>query len=270
MDRRKFTAVVFIFAGLWAAHWGWEQYDQSRGFTLGKISAFLPHHPEWASSLPSSQVQEILAQSFTFLGEGAQAYAFESADNRYVLKLFKMRRFTPSLTDYLCPHLVKRRVKNLRWVFNGYKTAYDKFREDTGLVYVHLNRTEGIGQKIKVIDGKGVDHALDCDTAYFVVQEKAELIFDRLQRFYDAGDKAGLDKAIASVLKLVERRAAQGYADRDKAVTNNYGFVGDRPIHLDVGRLYFGEKPGQVEHVTRRIERWKASNACSQCGTSAG
>lgn len=270
MDKRKFFAVVLTLAALWGSKWAWDTYDQSLGFTIRKISASLPHHPEWSSELPSSQIQNILSQQFSFLGEGAQAYAFESTDGKYVLKLFKMCRFTPSMTDYLCPHLVKRRVKNLRWVFNGYKTAYERFREDTGLVYIHLNRTDGLKRYLDIVDDKGAAHSLDLDQAYFIVQEKAELIFTRLKKLYDAGDVAAAEKSIASVLKLVQRRVSQGYADRDKAVSNNYGFVDNKPIHLDVGRLYLGEKPGQVEHVSRRIDRWKESNSCSQCGISSG
>lgn len=259
MGRRKFVIAV-VLAVLWFSKWAWDSYDQSVGFTPRKITAVLGHHPEWKNELPSPEIKNILSQPFSFLGEGAQAYAFESKDHRYVLKLFKMNRFTPSLTDYLCPHLVKRRLKNLRWVFNGYQMAYDKFREDTGLVYIHLDQTREIAQHLTIFDDKGHHHSINLDNAYFVLQEKAELIFTRLKQLKDAGNETQMEKSIASVLQLVQRRVAAGYADRDKAVSNNYGFVGDKPIHLDVGRLYHGEKPGQVEHVLRRIERWKSAN----------
>lgn len=265
MAARKFIAVVVVIGGLWASKAAWDSYQNGLGFTVGKITASLPFHPEWASKGPI-YIPSVLSQKFTFLGEGAQAYAFASEDSKYVLKLFKMHRFTPSLTDYLCPHLVGRRAKNLRWVFNGYKTAFEEFREDTGVVYIHLNHTQDLKQKLQLIDDKGKFHSLDLDQMYFIVQEKAELIFAHLKKL----PQKEADAAIASVLNLVKRRVQKGYADRDKAVSNNYGFVGDKPIHLDVGRLYKGEKQGQVEHVSKRIERWKRENSSSQWGASSG
>ena len=62
------------------------------------------------------------------------------------------------------------------------------------------------------------------------------------------------------MLELVKRRIDKGYSDRDKGVSNNFGFVGERAIQLDIGRLYKGSKEGQFEHVQQRIERWQKEN----------
>ena len=171
-----------------------------------------------------------------------------------------MRRFSPSTADYLCPHVVRRRLKNLRWVFNGYKIAYDNFRQDTGLVFIHLAKTDYLKQKVWIVDDKGIEHQIDLDKTEFVLQEKAELLFDRLAKLQKAGDQQGMQKSIAAVLELVKRRIDKGYADRDRGVSNNYGFVGDRAIQLDIGRLYKGVKEGQFEHVQQRIQRWQQEN----------
>lgn len=228
------------------------------------VSSSLPPDSRWSLSPleheEQAQVQAILSQKFTFLGEGAQAIAFESNDGKYVLKLFKMRRFTPSLADQLCPHVVRRRLRNLHWVFNGYKNAYHDLRKETGLVWIHLAKTHHLHQPITLIDKNGEECQLDADATEFVIQEKAELIFHRLERLYKEGKNEEAQKAIASILQLIQSRTQKGYADRDKAVSNNYGFVGDRPIQLDIGRLYKGHKDGQLEHVHRRIERWKTEH----------
>jgi hypothetical protein len=234
-------------------------FSSPEGFSEDKISSSLPVYPEWTIPVPaeSEQIKAILGSRFKFLGEGAQAFAFESADGKYVLKFFKMRRFSPSMADYLCPHVVRRRLKNLRWVFNGYKIAYENFRKDTGLVFIHLAKTDYLKQKAIIIDDKGVEHQIDLDKTEFVLQEKAELLFDRLAKLHKAGDRQGVQKSIGAVLELVKRRIDQGYADRDKGVSNNFGFVGERAIQLDIGRLYKGAKEGQFEHVQQRIQRWQ-------------
>lgn len=233
----------------------WKKPDDR--FSVERISSSLPSHSEWATNASIEPIRALFEKPFTFLGEGAQAYAFESSDKAFVLKLFKMERLTPSWNDYLCPHLVKRRLKNLRYVFNGYKTGFTHFQQDTGLAFIHLAKTTDLHQTAIVIDRQGIHHTIDLDRTEFVLQEKAELIFDRLNRLYAQGSTEELDQAIASVLALIQRRIDHGYADRDKAVTNNFGFVGDRPIQLDIGRLYKGSKEGQLEHVQRRIDYWR-------------
>jgi hypothetical protein len=252
-------AIFFIF-----------RKSDERGFSPDKIASSLSPHPAW--SIPHEQDPElkmVLSSPFKFLGEGAQAFAFESSDGKYVLKFFKMRRFTPSWQDHLCPHVVRRRLKNLHWVFNGYKIGYDQFRKETGLVFIHLAKTTHLNQIATLVDETGKTHTIDLDKTEFVLQEKAELIFDRLSKLYAEGDVEKAHQAIASVLKLVQNRVDKGYADRDKAVSNNYGFVGDKPIQLDIGRLYKGTKERQYSHVKKRIERWQRENIISKEKTSS-
>ncbi len=219
---------------------------------------------KWAIPQPTNEeaqsIQSILSQKFTFLGEGAQAVAFESADGKYVLKLFKMHLLKPSITDHLCPHVVRRRLRNLHWVFNGYRNGYLDLRSETGLVWIHLTQTNYLNQNVTLHDRDGSEHQINADGVEFVIQEKAELIFDRLSRLKDEQE---LSKAIDAVRALIQRRIDMGYADRDKAVSNNFGFVGDRAIQLDIGRLYKkhlkkGHGEHQLEHVMHRIEQWQS------------
>ncbi len=250
MAARKLFGLIVILCGC-----------TSGEFSAKRVSSSLKPHSEWSIPTPSEKeiddLKQIFGCPFKFLGEGAQAYAFESYDGKYVLKLFKMRRFTPSLIDYLCPHVVRRRLKNLKWVFNGYKIGYDEFRRDTALIFIHLAKTAYLNQKATLIDAAGELHTLDLDKTEFVLQEKAELFFDRLTQWKKKGDLQAVERGIAAALDLVKRRAEKGYADRDKAVSNNYGFVEDRIVQLDIGRLYKGIKAGQWEHLSRRIEKWR-------------
>ncbi len=231
-------------------------------FSPEMISSSLKPRPQWAiaplASDEAERVRSILSQKFTFLGEGAQAIAFQSEDGKYVLKFFKMRRFTPSWSDELCPHVVRRRFRNLHWVFNGYKNAYQDLRKETGLIWIHLNKTDNLHQTIQVHDREGLCYHLDADSTEFVIQEKAELIFRYLNRLRKEGKMGEVEKAIASIRSLIQHRINQGYADRDTGVKNNYGFVGDRPIHLDIGRLYKGQKDNQLERMEKALEEWRS------------
>ncbi len=258
MAYRKLFFLIFLgVAGFFVF-----RNTQQPPFSPFQIESSLPVNPDWKTPPPPEAERRVfLSSPFKFLGEGAQAYAFESCDGKYVIKFFKMRRFTPDWKDHLCPHLAYRRLKNLRWVFNGYRKAYDQFREDTGLIYVHLAKTDYLHQTITVIDQKGESHTIDLDQTEFVIQEKAELIFTHLRRLQESQGPSAVEEAIGEVLKLVERRIEKGYADRDNGVTNNYGFVGNRPIQLDIGRLYQGTRENQLEHVRSRIALWQRENS---------
>src|ERR1700722_2869530 len=60
----------------------------------------LPFNSKWEVSSPSPEqkalIDKILSQNFTYLGKGAQSYAFESQDQKFVLKFFKFKHIKPS------------------------------------------------------------------------------------------------------------------------------------------------------------------------------
>lgn len=232
----------------------WFFNHKSLGFSVAKISSSLTYHPEWESGPLSSDVKAaVFGQKYKYLASGAQSYAFVSEDGRYVIKFFRMKHLVPSFLDNLQPAKKKRRQQNLRSIFAAYKMANDELKEESGLVYIHLNKTHDLQTTLTVFDKIGREHQIDLDKTEFVVQEKAELIFTHLKKLHSRQE---IDQAVAAVLSLVQRRINKGFADEDKAVSHNYGFVGGRPIHLDIGRLRRGEKPGEYDRIHNRIEKW--------------
>jgi hypothetical protein len=236
----------------------WFSSHKSLGFSVSKITSSLPFNPHWATDPLSLSVKdEILGQKYRYLSSGAQLYAFVSEDGKYVIKFFRMKHLIPSFVDYFRPEKKKRREENLRFVFQAYKMAYDDLKKEAGLVYVHFNKTSDLNTTLTVIDKLGRYHLIDLDKTEFIVQERAELIFSHLSKL----DEGKRKEAIAAVLSLVQCRIDKGYADHDKAVSHNYGFVGDRPIHLDIGRLYKGERKGEYKRIEERIGKWVKENS---------
>jgi hypothetical protein len=253
----------------------------SVSFSPEMLSSTLQPDPRWSIADPSPEekknLQAILSQKFTFIGEGNQAIAFQSADEKYILKLFKMRRLIPSLKDrlrsfILSPSLRKFQELNeklptsLLRVLDGYKNGYQDLRSETGLIWIHLAKTTSLDQTIELIDSSGNEHRIHADSMEFVIQEKAEPIIHHLSRLYKEGKTSEAQQAINSFYALIQHRTDCGYVDRDKAVLYNYGFVGDRPIQIDLGRLYKSvnkrehRKKIPLERAQQRIERWKLEN----------
>ncbi len=236
--------LVTIFIG-----WRWQQSDKK--FSEGQVSPFLPHHSEWDVSLTSKQevsLRQIFKQPFHYLATGVQSFAFVSQDGKYVLKFFK----TP---------FTEKRQRKLIQTLTAYHLAYKEFPEDTGLLFIHLTPTHHLQKTVMVIDPAGKQHLIDLDKAPFVVQEKADLIFDRFKKLVMKQDSQGLKRSVTAVLNLVQRRLDRGFTDDDKAVTHNYGFVGDRPIHFDIGRLHKGVREGEYDTFAKRLDTWLLEDA---------
>lgn len=251
---------ISLIALLGGAYWFFGH--KSLGFSLDKISSNLSFRPEWTvADLPKERQREIFGQPYQYLASGAEAYAFVSQDGKYVIKFFRMKHLIPSLSDYLKPGRLVRREKNLNAIFTAYKSAYDELKEETGLLFIHLNKTENLKCKLTVTDRIGREHVIDLDQTEFVVQEKAELIFTYFKKLLDQGDHAGVARAKEAMLALVRTRIEKGFADQDKAVSHNYGFVSGRPIHLDIGRIFKGKKEKEYERITARIDKWLQENS---------
>jgi len=216
-----------------------------------------PHHPEWDISPPTpdekQRLTEIFSQRFHYLGSGVQAYAFESEDRKYIVKFFRMNRLIPRAIHTFRPKKKAERHRKLHLVFNAYKLVYEKFREDTGLLFIHLNKSNDLKTMIYVEDNKKKEHAIQLDDVLFVVQEKAELLHDRLYRLKAEKKSQELQMALEAFLSLVRRRINAGITDLDMLIEKNYGFVGDRPIQLDVGRVCLGSTPGEYDRIAASL-----------------
>jgi hypothetical protein len=249
----------------------------SIGFSPDKVSSNLTPQAKWEVPLPSEEEQrlleEIFSQEFLYLGGGAQCYAFVSKDQKYVLKFFKMKHLLPKMwLNYVpIPRLLDRyrfekidkRIERLNNLFGSYRMAFDHYREEAGLVFLHLNKTSHFHKKILLSDSVGKKYQLDLDSMEFVVQSKATLVYEHLAKLLQNQDVDGAKEAIRSVLELVATRCKKGFADKDGGISNNYGFSNGKPVHIDVGGLFKEEKLKEsfyylqeVVRVSQKIESW--------------
>lgn len=238
-----------------------------KGFGIDKIRSRLEYSSRWAiesASQVSEEVDQILSQDFNYLGCGAQCYAFLSADGNYVLKFFKMKHLTPkTYLKYLpVPGLdkyrfnkIEKRLLRQQDLFLSYKMAYEELKEETGLLYVHLNKTHTLHKKLKLYDRMRHCFEINLDDYEFVLQLKSQLVCDRIVALMQRGDKEGVSVAINSLLTQVVSQCKKGYIDRDSGISHNYGFVGNHVIHFDVGRLMRDETAKDPTHYQREVLR---------------
>lgn len=226
-------------------------YVLTDDFRLSNIAQEMPYQQAWElpAMTPSEEafVQKLLSQKYYYIGKGAQSYAFASEDDRYVLKFFKFKHLRPSWFQEMLPSIgplkdykekqTARKQRKLYGVFDGYKLAYDVDKEASGLHFVQLNVENNPQRTITVTDKIGLERTVELASVPFVLQDKGRTLRDVIRKLLVRGDVVIAQKRFNQILDMYASEYAKGIFDHDHGVMCNTGFVGDRPLHLDVGKL---------------------------------
>jgi hypothetical protein len=256
---------------------------RSTGFSVDKISSNFTFDPRWEIDSISDKQREQLAQkafpqTYYYLAAGNHCYAFISEDRQYVLKFFKMQSLFPkgwmgSFPLSLLRHFGFRQESNNKLfserLFASYKDAYESLRKETGLIYLHLNKTRDFGSYVTLIDSKGKKHVVELDTMVYIVQKRATRIFDHLKELVDQDRHADLKASIRSFLRLIAVRCEKGFVNHDMNIRNNFGYIGNTAIQFDCASLtrdssmkYPMNFRQEVLEAAERLDIWAREN-CS-------
>lgn len=249
--RIAFKFFLFVFGFYYALLFCKKQTD---GFQLFKIKSELTYHPEWQVSHTESEIEAARAaldQPYYYLAKGAQSYVFISKDQQYVLKFFRQHHLRPSIFVRLLPPFgdyktkieakIARKNQEMQTDFNSYKIAYDHLKEETGLVYVHLNKGTELGTKINVIDKLNIAHPLDMDKMEFLLQKKAALLYDEVDQLIKEEQMGSLKLLLKDLVEVIKKRCKLGIFDKDPDLNTNFGVIDHKPIQIDVGRFRWNE-----------------------------
>lgn len=265
--------LIFILARVY--------YALTDDFRLSNITYPIPYEESWEIEKPSpteeKQIEQILAQPFTYLGKGAQSYAFVSEDGKYVLKFFKFKHLRRSIfvdalppIGYLKVYKDKqkaRKERKLFGVFKSYRLAFEVDKDESGLIFIQLN-TEGNPKRYAtVVDKIGIKREIDLQNYPFILQYKGQTLKFVLDELLKKGDIQTAELRLGQILALYAGEYSQGVYDHDHGIMQNTGFVGDKPIHLDVGKLMREEKmrdksyaKQDAELVVEKINFWVKKN----------
>ncbi len=243
-------------------------HRQTHGFSMRKIRSDLTFNTKWESSHPSRpELQEIrdhLSQPYSFLNSGGESYVFVSKDGDYVLKFFKQHHMRPNhWTDSFLPKSIQnRRTKRLNTLFSSCKLAYNRFREETGLVYLHLNKTDNLNVELQLFDPIGVVHKLPLDQFEFALQKRASMAYPTLSALANAREFDAAKVRLSSLVSLMARRCQVGLADHD-ARKRNFGFIGGQAVEIDLGSFSLNESLKTPQKTSRaflletmKLRRW--------------
>lgn len=224
---KKWVFFIVFVAAFLAAPAALKRFTQ--GFKIAKVRLELPFCSEWEtkSILSDREAFDILAKPFRYLGKGAQCYAFLSQDEKVVLKIFRFDQ------RHLFKHRSKRptQQKVLRF-FEGCLLAGSNAAKETGLLYLHLNQTEG---KLPILEARGPlgqSLRLPLDGYRFALQKKAVPLEEGL---FIAREEGTLPERIEMIVALLESRISKGIGNADPSLWRNFGFLEGQAIEFDFG-----------------------------------
>jgi hypothetical protein len=231
------------------------------GFTVGNITSDLTYHQNWATKplfpADKAQLKQILSQKFSYLGKGCQSYVFASEDGKYVIKFVKYQRFRPQawldhfafipVFDRYRLGKIEKKEKKLNMLFESWKIAYDNLQPETGLIYVHLNKSVDLDQQLKIVDKIGIEHTLNLDDMEFMVQKRAVMLCETVNTLVAQGQTYKAETLISNLVDMVLNEYSRGFADNDHALMQNTGVFEGNPVHIDVGQFVINPEIVQKE-----------------------
>lgn len=239
----------------------WE--ERTDGFTIAAISSSRKPNPTWDVHLLSqeerAELDNALSQKYHYLACGNQAFAFLSDDGRYVLKFFKQKLFEPPFPLRWIPSAwakegrwakkIWKKKDKLKRDFESYRMAFDELKEETGLIFVHLNPTDWIGRHVLITDKIHLEHSIPLDDFNFIIQRRADLVYPTIDKLMAEGNVAAAKEALSSILNLFVSRCRKAIADSDPDLDKNFGFIDGYAIQIDIGR--FTKNPEKVNFHNR-------------------
>lgn len=229
--------------------------NRPKGFTLRKITSHHAPVPEWKveNKMSRGELASLMSTPYYYLGSGNHTYAFVSDDDQVVIKFFKQKHMktktwvdslsTPVKRIFYPTGKIDQRIKERQDSFSSYKLAFEKLPEETGILYLHLNKTNTLNLPLTLIDQNGVALEVSLDEMEFFVQKKAMLAFHYLKTLYKKGQTKEAERAILSLFDIIAKRSQKGIYDKDLQFFKNFGFVENRAIEIDIGEFRTSQAP---------------------------
>jgi len=246
---KKTLLLLTLVVSFYAA--GRLYYALTGGFTMGNIEADIPHDPRWEmrplAQTEKNEIEKAFDQPYHYLGKGCQAYVFASEDGNYVVKFFKYQRFRPQAWINLFTFIpavekyqlgkVQEKKEKLEKVFTSWKIAFETLKNETGVIYVHLNKSNEWDRVLTIRDKLGMKHEVKLDQIEFTLQRRAVMLKPAIDQLIADGQNEQAERLIDRLLAMLLSEYARGYADNDHALMQNTGVLDGRPIHIDIGQF---------------------------------
>jgi hypothetical protein len=205
----------------------------THNFSVNSITYSLKKGTE---DLPAD-LQSVYNQKFRYLGKGAQAFAFVSEDNKYVIKFLRfdhllakpfIRLFSSVPYPYIQTRL-QRSDREIKELLSSFEYARKDLNAFTGLYHIQL---KALPKPITIIDRLGICHKIK--NAPFLIQEFAPSLESQINSISLEDSK----EIVNQLFEYFSLRVNLGIFDKDPNLLTNFGFKNHKLIEFDIGRFY--------------------------------
>lgn len=168
----------------------------------------------------------LFSQPLFFLGKGKQSVAYETADGKYVLKLFKQAT-------------KKNKKKQLEQCLMGAVIARSILPEETGVIACVCNQHSMKLSPITIMTRKGKIVKINLQDTPFILQRRAQPFKKTLLRLVSEKRLKDAASRLESLFSLLTICRERGVVDTDGSLirNENIGFVDGKAILFDTGKL---------------------------------
>lgn len=188
------------------------------------------------------KLKEIVSQPFYYLDRGKQSFVFISQDQKTVLKFFDVRCMRSGMIPFLFSIGKKQCSKKLKRLFEGYQIANAHDSAYAGLLFLQLAADPSYHRQVTLIDRFGFKHDIDLSKVPFVLQEKATPLRQLITSLLEVGNVTEAKRRLRQIIDMYIDEYQHGIFDSDHNFMYNTGFVDERPLRIDLGRLHLDEK----------------------------
>jgi hypothetical protein len=268
----NFKTILKVVFGVVLVSWGVKvaYFELTDGFSVANISSAHKDDPQWEipalSTMDAQEVENALNQKYHYLDKGHQAYVFESEDSKYVLKFLKFQKYRhhPMVQALPLPASLneKRQKQTLHKedkrdaLFKSWKIAFTKLKDETQVLFIHINRTPHLEKEITLYNKIGIAYHLNLADYVFMLQRKAELFADVIERDMKNGNSESAKELLDGLVALYQNEYRQGLFEEDRYIVRNTGVYLNKPIQIDTGRLREDESYKDPKRQAKEI-LWK-------------
>jgi len=235
-------------------------YWATKGFSYRRIQG--PVHTG-KLEIWNAEADQALSQRYFYIGRGRQCFAFESEDGKYVVKLPRTDIYQIPLWLRVLPFKSKRerlrasRSKQEAFIFESFRIAYDALQKETGMIALHIGRTEPKDKWITLYNAAGFKFHLPVDQTTFVLQHKHPILMKAFLASLENGDRKEAERILDAFIDVVVDRGKRGIWNRDESFLRNYGFDGQRAYQIDVGSFYYKENGiASIRDTMHPVRKW--------------
>ncbi len=210
-----------------------------------------PESPDARTGPNPGPLRAMLSQPYRRLARGGSVHVYGSADGRYVLKALA------AAADIIAWHASDgHALADLPWAqalggtaapgdtdteianriraatLASFRLANRHLRRESGLIHLHFPAANNSLPRIDC-----GDRVIDPGREPLVLQHRAERVDAALTRLGATGDNAACRQVIDDIVALVRHLWTLGIAEQTLNFHNNYGYIDDRLILLDIGDL---------------------------------